>query len=292
MSRLVQDGWHGYIAAGFVLAFSVLPFLAVFGLGVVAGVRLLGLRSRGLALGLAWVGILMWLRGSGSGGLGNPEGMSAAWWPGRAYAVSSLSGLVIKGLGIAGYVYVILALLGWRDRFDKAGGSIAALLGTSTIPTSPAPPDSGPGRSRSVLVTVSGAGLVLAGPALALPGLVVFIDWIASVVERAAGAGAFCPPTHSEYFEDCLAANGWAGVLGLFAASLGGLGFWAGVRLLRKARTFRAVSHDARAAGGDRFATLTPGWSRRLTQEVLPRVDSATSGLSVCASPRRQRRCV
>ena len=106
MSQLVQDGWHGYIAAGFVLASSVLPFLVVFGLGVVAGVRLLGLRSRGLALGLAWVGILLWLRGSGSGGLGNPEGMSAAWWPGRAYAVSSLSGLVIKGLGVAGYVYV------------------------------------------------------------------------------------------------------------------------------------------------------------------------------------------
>ena len=89
----------------------------------------------------------------------------------------------------------------------------------------------------------SGAGLVLGGLVVALPGLGVFIDWIAGVVERAAGAGAFCPPSD---LHDCLAANGWAGVLGLLAASVGGLGFWAGVRVLRKARTVRALSLNQR----------------------------------------------
>jgi hypothetical protein len=43
----------GYIAAGFMLAFVAL--------GIVAGVRLLGLRWRGLGLGLAWVGMGIWL---------------------------------------------------------------------------------------------------------------------------------------------------------------------------------------------------------------------------------------
>jgi hypothetical protein len=242
MSQLVQHGWHGYIVAGFVLAFSVLPL--PLGVGVVAGVRLLGLRSRGLALGVAGVGILLWLGGPGrSGYLGNPPG-GFATWPGSAYDMSNPSVLAIKGLAVAGYVYVIVALLGWRDRFDKATGSVAAPLGTSTLPSSPAPRKSRPGRSRSVVVVVAGAGLLLAGLVVALPGLAVFMDWIAGVVESAAGAGAYCPPSD---LGDCLAANGSAGVLGLLAASVGLLGFWAGVRVLRKARTVRAVSLGQRA---------------------------------------------
>jgi hypothetical protein len=49
----LEHDWSGYTSAGTALAFGAL--------GVIAGVRLLGLRSRGLALSLAWVGILMWL---------------------------------------------------------------------------------------------------------------------------------------------------------------------------------------------------------------------------------------
>jgi hypothetical protein len=238
------DGWHGYIAAGFHLAFFDFPCLEAFAVGVVAGVRLLGLRSRGLALGLAGVGILLWLRIPGPGTLGDPEGMYGNRWPGSAYDMSSSSAfLAIKVLAVAGYIYVILTLLGWWVRFDKAKGSVAAPLGSSTFPPPPAPPNSEPGRF-SVVVVVSGAGLVLAGLVFALPGLAVFIDWIAGVVERAAGPGAFCPPEYSDY---CLASSGSAGVLGLLAASVGTLGLWAGVMVLRKLRTVRAVSPDQRA---------------------------------------------
>jgi hypothetical protein len=49
----LEHDWEGYAGAGTALAFGAL--------GVIAGVRLLGLTPRGLALDLAWVGILMWL---------------------------------------------------------------------------------------------------------------------------------------------------------------------------------------------------------------------------------------
>jgi hypothetical protein len=196
--------WGGYTGAGTPLAFGAL--------GVIAGVRLLELRSRGLALGLAWVGILLWLA--------------------VADLHRGLGSLAIDVLGVAGYIYVILALRRWRDRFDKARGSIAASLGTSTFTSSPVPRDDRPGRLRSVLVVVAGAGLVLAGPVLAMPGLVVLIDWIAGAFESAAPVGAFCPPSSSY----CMAAGAKAAVLGLLAISVGVLGFWTGVRLLRKTR--------------------------------------------------------
>ena len=209
----VQHDWSGYMAAGTLLAFGAL--------GVIGGMSLLGLRSRGLALGLAWVGLLMWLAAV----LGN-------------LVVSPQRGLgsLAYVLGVAGYVYVILALRRWRDRFDTASGSVAASLGTSTVSSSPVPRDSRPSRFRSVVVVVAGAGLVLAGPVLALPGLVVFIDWIAGAFERAAPAGAFCPPSSSY----CMAASAKAGVLGLLAVSVGVLGVWTGVRLHRKTRAFGA----------------------------------------------------
>jgi SAF domain-containing protein len=202
-----QDG-SGYTGAGTTLAFGAL--------GVIAGVRLLGLRSRGLALGLAWVGILMWL---------TVGGFVAG--PHRGFG-----SLAIFVLGVAGCVYVILALRRWRDRFPKAGGSVAASLGTSTFTSSPVPRDGRPSRFRSVVVVVAGAGLVLTGPVLALPGLVVFIDWLAGALESAAPTGAFCPSTSSY----CTAASAKAGVLGLLAVGVGVLGLWAGVNLLRKTR--------------------------------------------------------
>jgi hypothetical protein len=204
----LEHDWSGYTGAVTALAFGAL--------GVIAGVRLLGLRSRGLALGLAWVGILMWLA---------VIGFAPGPHPG-------LRSLAICVMGVAGYVYVILALRRWRDRFDKASGSVAASLGTSTLSSSPDPRDSRPGRFRSVVV-VAGAGLVLAGSVLALPGLVVFIDWIAGAFESAAPVGAFCPPSSSY----CMAASAKAGVLGLLGVSVGVLGFWTGVRLLGKRRT-------------------------------------------------------
>jgi len=61
---------------------------------------------------------------------------------------------------------------------------------------------------------------------------VVFIDWIAGAFESAAPTGAFCPPSSSY----CTAASAKAGVLGLLAVSVGVLGFWTGIRLLRKTR--------------------------------------------------------
>jgi hypothetical protein len=203
----LDHDWSGYTGTGTALAFGAL--------GVFAGVRLLGLRSRGLALGLAWVGILMWLAVLG-------------FVPGPHPGLGSLA---IYVLGVAGYVYVILALRRWRDRFDTPSGSVATSLGTSTLSSTPVPRESRPSRFRSVVV-VAGAGLVLVGPVLALPGLVVFIDWIAGAFESAAPTGAFCPPSASY----CTAASAKAGVLGLLAVSVGVLGFWTGVRLLRKTR--------------------------------------------------------
>jgi len=208
----LEHDWGGYVGAGTALAFGAL--------GVIAGVRLLGLRSRGLALGLAWVGILMWLAVLGF--VAGPH--------------RGLGSLAIYVLGVAGYVYVILALRRWRDRFGKASGSVAVSLGTSTLSSSPVPRDSRPDRFRSIVVVVAGAGLVLVGAVLALPGLVVSIDWIAGAFESAAPAGAFCPPSSSY----CMAASAKAGVLGLLAVSVGVLGFWRGVRLLRKTRAFGA----------------------------------------------------
>jgi len=208
----LEHDWGGYTGAGTLLAFGAL--------GVIAGVRLLGLRSRGLALGLAWVGILMWLA---------VLGFVAGPHPG-------LGSLAIYVLGVAGYVYVILALRRWRDRFDKASGLVAACLGTSTFSSSPVLRDSRQSRFGSVVVVVAGAGLVLVGPVLALPGLVVFIDWIAGAFESAAPSGAFCPPSSSY----CIAASAKAGMLGFLAVSVGVLGFWTGVRLLRKTRTGEA----------------------------------------------------
>jgi hypothetical protein len=207
-----RHDWAGYTGVGFFLAFGAL--------GVIAGVRLLGLRSRGLALGLAWVGILMWLTVGGF--VAGPH--------------RGLGSLAIYVLGVSGYVYVILALRRWRDRFDKASGSVAASLGTSSFSSSPVPRDSRPDRLRPVVSVVAGAGLVLAGPVLALPGLVVFIDWIAGAFESAAPLGAFCPPSSSY----CTAASAKAGVLGLLAVAVGALGLWAGVSLLRKTRAFGA----------------------------------------------------
>jgi hypothetical protein len=203
----LDHDWSGYTGTGTALAFGAL--------GVFAGVRLLGLRSRGLALGLAWVGILMWLAVLG-------------FVPGPH---SGLGSFAIYVLGVAGYVYVILALRRWRDRFDNASGSVATSLGTSTLSSTPVPRESRPSRFRPVVV-VAGAGLVLVGPVLALPGLVVFIDWIAGAFESAAPTGAFCPPSSSY----CMAASAKAGVLGLLAVSVGVLGFWTGIRLLRKTR--------------------------------------------------------
>jgi hypothetical protein len=203
----LDHDWSGYTGTGTALAFGAL--------GVFAGVRLLGLRSRGLALGLAWVGILMWLAVLG-------------FVPGPHPGLGSLA---IYVLGVAGYVYVILALRRWRDRFDTASGSVATSLGMSTLSSTPVQRESRPSRFRSVVVVV-GAGLVLVGPVLALPGLVVFIDWIAGAFESAAPTGAFCPPSSSY----CTAASAKAGVLGLLAVSVGVLGFWTGIRLLRKTR--------------------------------------------------------
>jgi hypothetical protein len=208
----IEHDWGGYMGAGTMLAFGAL--------GVIAGVRLLGLRSRGLGLGLAWVGILMWLA---------VVGFMAGPHPG-------LGSLAIYVPGVAGYVYVILALRRWRDRFDKASGSVAASLGTSTFSSSLVPRDSRPSRFRSVVVVVAGAGLILAGPVLAFPGLVVFVDWLAGAFESAAPVGAFCPPASSY----CMAASAKAGVLGLLAVLGGVLGFWAGVRLLQTTRAFGA----------------------------------------------------
>ena len=91
--------------------------LALGAIGVVAGVRLLGLRSRGLALGLASVGILMWL-GILSIVLEGPH--RRPWWPGSAYEMSISSSLAIYVLGVAGYDFVILTLHRWRNRFDNA----------------------------------------------------------------------------------------------------------------------------------------------------------------------------
>jgi peptidoglycan/LPS O-acetylase OafA/YrhL len=87
----LEHDWGGYVGAGTALAFGAL--------GVIAGVRLLGLRSRGLALGLAWVGILIWLA---------VLAFVAGPHPG-------LGSLAIYVLGVAGCVYVILALRRWRD---------------------------------------------------------------------------------------------------------------------------------------------------------------------------------
>lgn len=75
--------------------------LALGAIGVVAGVRLLGLRSRGLALGLAGVGMLIW-------------GPAALPDPHRGFG-----SYAIAALGVAGFVYVILSLHRWRDRFDR-----------------------------------------------------------------------------------------------------------------------------------------------------------------------------
>jgi hypothetical protein len=131
------DDPSGYIAAGFMLAFAAL--------GIVAGVRLLGLRWRGLGFGLAWVGMGIWL-------LLLPKRLQGEY-------MSTLGGpLVIYVLGVAGNVYVILALRRWRDRFRKARRSIGTSVGTSTA-ASALPGDSGPGRFRSVVVV---AGAVLA----------------------------------------------------------------------------------------------------------------------------------
>lgn len=226
----LEHDWGGYTGAGTLLAFGAL--------GVIAGVRLLGLRSRGLGLGLAWVGILMWL---------TVLGFVAGPHPG-------LGSLAIYVLGVAGYVFVILALRRWRDRFDEASGSVAASLGTRTFGSSPVLRDSRQSRFRSVVVVVAGAGLVLAGPVLALPGLVVFIDWIAGAFESAAPAGAFCPPSSSY----CIAASAKAGVLGLLAASVGVLGFWAGVSLLRKTRRAEepARNHTGIVTGGRGLVVL------------------------------------
>ena len=235
MSALaLQQEWGGYTGAGFVLALGAT--------GVVAGVRLLRLRGRGLALGLASVGILIWL---GILGIVLEGPHRRPKWPGSAYEMSISRYLAIYVLGVAGYVFVILTLHGWRDRFDKATGSSAASPGTSTLASSPVPRKSRPGRFRSVVIVVAGAGLVLAGPVLALSGLVVFIDWIVGVLESAVSAGALCPPSFDGLGvpdADCIAASAKAGVLGLLAASVGLLGFWAGVRLLRKRRMDRAVS--------------------------------------------------
>ncbi|HKN45171.1 MAG TPA: hypothetical protein VJW23_14760, partial [Propionibacteriaceae bacterium] len=217
----LEHNLGGYTGAGTQLAFGAL--------GVIAGVRLLGLRSRGLALGLAWLGILMWLA---------VGGFVAGPHPG-------LGSLAIYVLGGAGYVYVILALRRWRDRFHKASGSVAASLGTSTFSSSPVPRDSRPGRFRSVVVVVAGAGLVLAGPVLALPGLVVLMDWLAGAFESAAPAGAFCPPSSSY----CMAASAKAGVLGLLAVSVGVLGLWVGISLLRKTHAFGAEEPDRNHRG-------------------------------------------
>jgi hypothetical protein len=206
----LEHDWSGYTSAGTALAFGAL--------GVIAGVRLLGLRSRGLALSLAWVGILMWLA-------------VLAFVPGPHPGLGSLT---IYVLGVAGYVYVILALRRWWDRFDNASGLVATSLGTSASSSTPVPRDSRPGRFRSVVV--AGAGLVLAASVLALPGLVVFIDWIAGAFERAAPVGAFCPPSSSF----CMAASAKAGVLGLLAVLVGVLGLWAGISLLPKTRAFGA----------------------------------------------------
>ncbi len=208
----LEHDWGGYTGAGTMLAFGAL--------GVIAGVRLLGLRSRGLGLGLAWVGILMWLA---------VLAFVAGPHPG-------LGSLAIYVLGVAGCVYVILALRRWRGRFDETSGSVASSLGTSTFTSSPVPRNNRPSRFRSIVVVVAGAGLVLTGPVLALPGLVVFIDWLAGALESAAPTGAFCPSTSSY----CTAASAKAGVLGLLAVSVGVLGLWAGVRLLRKTRAFGA----------------------------------------------------
>ncbi len=207
----LEHDWGGYTGAGTALAFGAL--------GVIAGVRLLGLRSRGLALSLAWVGILMWLA---------VLAFVAGPHPG-------LGSLAIYVLGVAGYIYVILALRRWRDRFDRASESVAASLGTSTFTSSSVPRDGRPNQFRSVVVVVAGAALVLAGP-VALPGLVVFVDWIAGAFESAAPAGAFCPPSSSY----CMAASAKAGVLGLLAILVGVLGLWAGISLLRKTRAFGA----------------------------------------------------
>jgi len=203
----LDHDWSGYTGTGTALAFGAL--------GVFAGVRLLGLRSRGLALGLAWVGILMWLAVLG-------------FVPGPHPGLGSFA---IYVLGVAGYVYVILALRRWGDRFDNASGSVATSPGASTLSSTPVPRESRPSRFRPVVV-VAGAGLVFVGPVLALPGLVVFIDWIAGAFESAAPTGAFCPPSSSY----CTAASAKAGVLGLLAVSVGVLGFWTGIRLLRKTR--------------------------------------------------------
>jgi hypothetical protein len=208
----LEHDWGGYTGAGTALAFGAL--------GVITGVRLLGLRSRGLALSLAWVGILMWLA---------VLAFVAGPHPG-------LGSLAIYVLGVAGYVYVILALRRWRDRFGKASESVAVSLGTSTFTSSPVPRDGRPSRFRSVVVVVAGAALVLSGPVLALPGLVVFMDWIAGAFESAAPAGAFCPSSSSY----CTAASAKAGGLGLLAVLVGVLGLWAGISLLRSTRAFGA----------------------------------------------------
>ena len=203
----------GYAGAVFGLAFGAI--------GVVAGVRLLGLRSRGLALGLAGVGMWIWVLGPDTLPKDSHRGFGS-------YAIGAL--------GVAGCVYVILALLKWRDRFDR-GEPLAAFLGTSTVRASPVPNDQGLGRFRFVVGVVTGAGLSLAGPLLVLSGLVVFIDWIAGMVEGIASAAALCPPGHY-----CTAASARAAVLGLLAASVGALASWAGLRLLRATLASRAVS--------------------------------------------------
>jgi hypothetical protein len=149
----------------------------------------------------------------------------------------SLGLVAIYALGVVGDLYVIFALRRWRRRFDKSKRSIGASIATSTVPSSPVPRDSGPSRFRMAVVVVAGSGLFLAGAVLVLPGLVVFIDWIAGVFESAI-PGAFCPPSSSY----CTAASGKAGVLGLLAASVGVIGSWAGVGLLRKTRTGRVSS--------------------------------------------------
>ena len=208
----------GYQFAGIVLAFAA-P-------GVVAGVRLLGLRWRELGLVLAWVGLAIWLPGllrglGGESGLGDQVGALPPWPR-------------MNGLFVAGNVYVILALWKWRDRFHKTTGSNAASPDTSTVPASPLPRDSGPGRFRIVVVMVAGAGLVLVGVGLALAGEVVFLDWISGVFH--APTPLYC--TSSSEF--CVAAGAKAGVLGLLAASVGVVGVGVGVRLLRKTRMGRS----------------------------------------------------
>jgi hypothetical protein len=209
----------GYQTAGIVLAFAA-P-------GVVAGVGLLGLRWRGLGLVLAWVGIAIWVPAllsalAGDPGLGDQVGSWQPWPWSRMY-----------GLFVAGNVYVILALWKWRDRFQKTTGSNAVSPDTSTVPASPLPRDSRLGRFRIVVVMVAGAGLVLAGPVLALAGLVVFVDWISGVFY--APTPFYCPP----YSEWCMAPSAKAGVLGLLAASVGVVGVGVGVKLLRKTRIGR-----------------------------------------------------